>query len=183
MGFNRQFISDNTQEAYMKKFERQNYLRGTVDIGYIFELKEEHIKLIQHMYFQFDESAYDGAPCVNFKRPFGNSDLLGDIMDILDFTPSNTEDICFCDGDECEKFHEDDELELSESEIKYLMDIYQGTHIALKIITQLKTFETGKYIYTNHNTWEESNAMKRVRKIESVLDDENEDKNHLKDSK
>jgi hypothetical protein len=180
MGFNKKFTMDTDQGEYMKKFERQNYLRGTPDNGYIFELKEEHIKLLQHMYFQFDESAYEGAPCVNFKRPFGDSDILEDMMHILDFTPSHAEDICFCEEDDCENFHEDDELELSESEIKYLMDIYQGTHIALKIITHLKTFETGKYICNYHNQWEETNAMKRVRKIDSVLDDE--DKSKLKDS-
>jgi hypothetical protein len=180
MGFNKSFQLASDQDEYMKKFQRQNYLRGTVDDGYIFELKEEHIKLIQHMYYQFDESAYEGAPSVNLKRPFGNSDLIGDIMDILEFEPSYMSDICFCEEDDCENFHEDDELEISDSEREYLMDIYQGTHIALKIITQLKTFETGKYICNFHNTWEESNAMKRVRKIDSVLDDK--DKNNSEDS-
>ncbi len=38
-----------------------------------FTLTTDHIKLVQHFYIDWDDQAYDGAPYVNIKRPYGNS--------------------------------------------------------------------------------------------------------------
>lgn len=48
-----------------------------------FEVKEEHLKLLSRMYVYWDDSAYDGAPVVNIKRPYGNSDVMSDIYEIV----------------------------------------------------------------------------------------------------
>lgn len=44
---------------------------------------EEHIALLRRLYFRWDDDAYDGAPAVDIKRPYGNSDVLGDVAEIL----------------------------------------------------------------------------------------------------
>ena len=51
-----------------------------------FEVTEDHLKLVQRMYWQWDDHAYDGAPAVGLKRPYGNSDVMYDIAQILGWT-------------------------------------------------------------------------------------------------
>lgn len=48
-----------------------------------FEVTEDHLKLVKRMYWDWDDSGYDGAPAVGLKRPYGNSDVTGDIVEIL----------------------------------------------------------------------------------------------------
>lgn len=48
-----------------------------------FTVTEDHIKLLNRMYIDFSHDAYEGAPAVNIKRPYGNSDVVGDIAEIL----------------------------------------------------------------------------------------------------
>jgi hypothetical protein len=53
-----------------------------------FTVKEEHIKLLQHMWVWFDDNAYMGAPAVDIKRPYGNSSVLEDIGEIIGEKPA-----------------------------------------------------------------------------------------------
>lgn len=48
-----------------------------------FRLTEHHITLLQAMYCSFDDGGYEGAPAINLKRPYGNSDVYGDINDLI----------------------------------------------------------------------------------------------------
>lgn len=48
-----------------------------------FVLKKEHLKLLQNMWIDFDEFNYYGAPHVNEKRPYGNSDVYMDVAEIV----------------------------------------------------------------------------------------------------
>lgn len=48
-----------------------------------FELTENHIKLLNRMYVYFDNNAYDGAPAVDIKRPYGNRSVELDIFEII----------------------------------------------------------------------------------------------------
>jgi len=47
-----------------------------------FELTAFHIALLKRLEFGWHEGGYDGAPTVDFKRPYGNSDVLADIRAI-----------------------------------------------------------------------------------------------------
>ncbi len=55
-----------------------------VDLSKPFEITEEHLKLAKRSFFHH-RSDYDyyGAPSVGEKRPYGNSDVVGDILEIL----------------------------------------------------------------------------------------------------
>lgn len=46
------------------------------------KIKPEHIKLAKRMYVQWQDCEY-GAPEIDPKRPYGNSDVEGDIAEIL----------------------------------------------------------------------------------------------------
>lgn len=48
-----------------------------------FEVTEEHMKLLDHFYIGYDSWTEFGAPEVDPKRPYGNSDVYGDIAEIL----------------------------------------------------------------------------------------------------
>lgn len=48
-----------------------------------FEVTENHIKLLGRLYIDWYNYAYNGAPGVDPKRPFGNSDVDGDIYQII----------------------------------------------------------------------------------------------------
>lgn len=47
-----------------------------------FVVKEEHIKLLGESYVGWNDYAYEGAPGLGCKRPFGNSDIERDILEI-----------------------------------------------------------------------------------------------------
>ncbi len=47
-----------------------------------FEVKKKHLKLLRELYIgSYDEY---GTPCVDSKRPFGNSDVTRDMLNILE---------------------------------------------------------------------------------------------------
>ena len=48
----------------------------------LFELTEEHIKLLRQMCVSWDDCEF-GAPAIDCKRPYGNSDVYSDIAKIL----------------------------------------------------------------------------------------------------
>lgn len=47
-----------------------------------FTLTEDHLALLKHAYVQWDD-AESGAPAIDPKRPYGNSDVETDIAEIL----------------------------------------------------------------------------------------------------
>jgi len=50
----------------------------------IFEVTDQHIKLISNMNVSWDGCEF-GAPAIDCKRPYGNSEVFGDIAQILGF--------------------------------------------------------------------------------------------------
>lgn len=49
----------------------------------VFDLTEDHMKLLDRMYIGYDDWTEFGAPEVDPKRPYGNSDVYDDIAEIL----------------------------------------------------------------------------------------------------
>ncbi len=47
-----------------------------------FIVTHEHLKLLRRMWIRWEDCEY-GAPTVDSKRPYGNSDVEGDIAEIL----------------------------------------------------------------------------------------------------
>jgi hypothetical protein len=90
-----------------------------------FELKDEHILLLQSMYWEYSDCE-TGAPAVDCKRPYGNSYVPPDVAEILGIELSD----------------DDDKREEQETEV---MQFHYGTHTALEIILQFKSFKTGTF--------------------------------------
>ena len=96
-----------------------------------FELKLEHIKLLNKMWVVWWDTEF-GAPGVDPKRPYGNSDVYGDMAEILDL--------------------EFDKEDPDEKQIKYLSDLHDETQTALEVVLTSASFEQGLYEqreYTN----------------------------------
>lgn len=93
-----------------------------------FELKEEHIKLLSRAWIDWDNFE-TGAPAINPKRPYGNSDVAGDVAEILGW-----------------KIELDDEDRMIEEQEVAAYEIHEETLTALQIILQCKTFKPGIYV-------------------------------------
>jgi len=91
-----------------------------------FELKEEHILLLQNMYWETDGES--SAPAVNGKRPYGNSNVAPDIAEILGVELPDSGNERECDDVANE-----------------LCRIHYGTTTAIQVILQTKSFKPGLY--------------------------------------
>jgi hypothetical protein len=100
--------------------------------GTKFEVTENHIKLLQRMYVEWDDSGYDGAPSINLKRPYGNSYVAHDIAEIIG-----------------EPFDEDGEL--SGVQLENMLDIHQEMDTVLQILLVNLSIQPG--IYTRSETY------------------------------
>jgi hypothetical protein len=101
-----------------------------IDMKY-FEITEDHLKLLRRMYISWDHCEF-GAPAVDCKRPYGNSDVYGDIAEILDLYIPDDEDGCWSDI----------------ADIKYIayMDkIHQEMQTVLQIGVRIGYFKPGFY--------------------------------------
>lgn len=100
-----------------------------------FTLTDNHLSLIKHLHWIFEDNSNWGVPTPSPKRPFGNWDVLQDMMNILD--------------DEVpEEIIDDDGLMnewIDQNEERFQL-IFQELHYALAIVCNLQTFETGDYV-------------------------------------
>lgn len=67
-------------------------------MSYTFTVKPEHLKLIRAMVLTWGNAEF-GAPAVDPKRPYGNSDVYEDIAEILGIDPNEA------DEEEMNKLH------------------------------------------------------------------------------
>lgn len=90
-----------------------------------FTITKDHLKLLQRMYVEWDNSYY-GSPLINCKRPYGNSDVLLDIAEILEW------DI-------------DDDSGLTSNQWNIAERLHKETKTALQICLITGRFETGTF--------------------------------------
>ena len=103
-----------------------------------FKLTENHLKLLHRMYVDFDDSAYDGAPAVDIKRPYGNSDTAGDVAEILGL-----------------EYDLDDDM--PEELVERCLALHHETATALQIVLCTQSFKPGLYRKSsqyNDRSWE-----------------------------
>lgn len=111
----------------------------------IFELKKEHLKLISNFNITFNNNSEFGAPTVDTKRPYGNSDAYQDIARILKI-----------------KARPEDDQEFSDEQYKYMDKLHEETEIALQIVLSLQCFKTGFYCLDYNGKW---SLIKDVKKL------------------
>ena len=106
-------------DKLFKQAEKFDTLKGK-----IFEVTEEHLKLLKHSHVMWRASEY-GAPMIDPKRPYGNTSVESDIAEILGWEE--------LDSQRAEKLHR--ELE-----------------IVLQIVLVTQTFQIGIYYLENEYT-------------------------------
>lgn len=100
-----------------------------------FMVTEKHIKLLQHMFVGWQDCE-TGAPEINPKRPYGNSDVAEDVYEIIyGYYPEDG--LTLADEEECMKLHRE-------------------TEHALQIVLATGSFTPGTYVLTeqyNVRSW------------------------------
>jgi len=94
-----------------------------------FELTEEHLKLLRSANVRWDGNE-NGAPAIDSKRPYGNSNLLHDLAEILEVEG-------FID-------HEGDER-YSATQVEDMERLHAETETALQIVLASGEFTPGTY--------------------------------------
>ena len=102
----------------------------------VFKITDEHITLVTNMDVSYNDYCEFGAPEINPKRPYGNSNVVQDMAELLDYT---------------DKMYDEDVEETEDYEYweRYLCDLHRDCEMALQIILSLNTFETGYYVNDN----------------------------------
>jgi len=109
----------------------------------IFEVKKEHLTLLKHMCVGWQNCEF-GAPEIDPKRPYGNSNVIGDIIEIFGKEVKRGIFKINIEGKEyyitIGEYSEDmDDLE------KILNKLHQETETVLQIILNTGMFKEGKY--------------------------------------
>lgn len=96
-----------------------------------FTLTAEHVALLKRMCVDWRDEPYDGAPVINIKRPYGNSNVWRDVAEIIGLTP--------VEGDDGEKYW-------PEGTRERCMVLHRETDKALQVCLTAQTFEPGEYV-------------------------------------
>ena len=94
-----------------------------------FTVTEQHLALLRRTYVTWEYVEF-GAPAIDGKRPYGNSDVLGDIIDILGEAPEQV--------DLLEDWVEENQERLAK--------IHGEVGIVLQIVLATGRFEPGDYV-------------------------------------
>lgn len=94
--------AETAPSSYLLTRQLQNMITKT------FTITPEHLLLLRRLHFEWDGSAFAGAPCVDIKRPYGNSDPLGyDVPLILGLIWPEDQDQPREIYEQCKQLHED----------------------------------------------------------------------------
>ena len=95
----------------------------------LFDLKDEHIKLLRNMCVRWDDCEF-GAPAIDCKRPYGNSDVYNDIAKILGIQGTVVDDV--------EMF--------SQEQTNFMNEMHKEMEIVLQIVLFTGEFRPGEYV-------------------------------------
>lgn len=106
-----------------------------------FDVTPDHMRLVQRLYWSWDDSGYEGVPAPGLKRPYGNSYVVGDIAEILGW------DLSWRDDDE----------EMPDEMLDRALKIHREMETVMQIITCTLSCRAGTYRKTetyNSLSWE-----------------------------
>jgi hypothetical protein len=107
-----------------------------------FTVTDDHLKLLQHVYLYWDYGEGYGAPAINSKKPYGDSDVERNIAEILDAPDSDWE----CDGD-------DEYADLTPEARERFTQLHVETMIVLHIVLAARDIRPGRYIRDDAIGW------------------------------
>lgn len=107
-----------------------------------FDITEEHLKLLRRAYVRWEDCEF-GAPSIDCKRPYGNSDVLNDIAEIIDPNGWNAVDQ---DSDSAiDRYWAANE--------ERLRKLHAETEIVLQIGLTTGAFKAGRYEREGYGDW------------------------------
>lgn len=111
-----------------------------------FTLTEDHLKLIREMHIYWDFGAYEGAPAVDIKRPYGNSDVAHDVAEIIGEVFTNAHKTVT--GQDYDEYMDEN--------YDRLIALHKETADALQICVSTGKFEPGVYRMAKYHrtVWE-----------------------------
>jgi hypothetical protein len=136
-----------------KEFEKNSKPFGDMNTTWKvekFTIKPEHLKLLENMYVDWDDAEF-GAPAINPKRPYGNSDVVQDMIEILGLKELKEGIYEFeLDGRKWllkgeDKFNLYLEGKDEEELVDILCMLHKETQKALQICLTLQAFEIGTF--------------------------------------
>lgn len=123
-----------------------------------FEVTPTHLKLLQRFVVEWEDAEF-GAPCIDPKRPYGNSNVHQDILEIIGFKELKEGVYEFeLDGKKWLLKGEDkyniylegaDEEKLTDK----LTKLHEETEKVLQICLSAQKFEPGKYQLDDKDNW------------------------------
>ena len=103
----------------------------------IFTITKQHIKLLRHFKVGW-QNCETGAPEIDPKRPYGNSDVPVDIYEILTAKTVGRTD--------------SKRGQLTAEERERYLKLHRETEVALQIVLSIGKFKVGKYEYEEYST-------------------------------
>jgi hypothetical protein len=95
-----------------------------------FTVTDDHLKLLRRAYVGWDGCEF-GAPAIDCKRPYGNSDVIGDIAEIL--------------GTPVERLLDEENEILPDAKAAFTR-LHGETAVVLQIALATGEFRTGRYV-------------------------------------
>ena len=112
-----------------------------------FTVTEDHLKLLRHAWVDWDQGEGYGAPGINPKKPYGNSDVERDIAEILEAPDSDWEwveiEVGFPPPGARERVKD-----LRPEAAERFTRLHAETAIALQIVLATGEFRPGRYTRT-----------------------------------
>jgi len=96
-----------------------------------FTLTQQHVDLLHRMNVRWNDEAYEGAPEIDAKRPYGNSDVWRNVAEIIGIAPV---------------IDDDGERHWPQGTREACMALHRETGKALQVCLSAKTFEPGEYV-------------------------------------
>ena len=110
----------------MSAYDYFSKIRSVTD----FTVTEDHLKLLRRANVGWDDCEF-GAPAIDCKRPYGNSDVIGDIGEILGYPEGHYQDE---DGDRYEVIEDN------------FTQLHAETAIVLQVALATGEFKAGRYV-------------------------------------
>lgn len=91
-----------------------------------FKVTEQHLTLLRNANVSWDGCEF-GAPAIDCKRPYGNSDAYGDMLKLLNLPAP------------------DDDGEIPDETREWLYDLHVALETALQVVLSTGQFKPGRY--------------------------------------
>lgn len=137
---------DYTREEDALNCEKEHKLKKQREDLTQFEIREEHLKLLKEMEVGWNDCEF-GAPEIDPKRPYGNSDGVDDVARLIGYK-KNKNNVEF-DKEEAREYDEIEEYlnecEWTEKAHDYLYNLHKEMETVLQIVLSTLSFKKGKY--------------------------------------